>query len=178
MGNSKSSSCKPKPLDLLTREELGKIILTGRKFEITENDIELLKSYTIQCNNCNCVKKISNIKDWIWETPIDNRSDINYKALCSDCYTRHTKLSLEQTIHLIKTGNKFQMYPKKTQARLLIGSEITCCICEYVTQMSTPGEWVWQTKYNVPDDEYCAICSDCYNNFLPLAGWQYYFRCC
>lgn len=176
MGNTKSSSSKP--VDLLTREELGEIILKGRKFEITENDIEMLNSYTIQCNNCNCVKKLSNLKDWIWETPLDNRSDINYKALCSDCYTRLTTMSLEQAIHLIKTGTKFQIYPKNARGTWLDLYKIECCACGYVTEVTTPGEWVWQTKDNVPDDEYCAICSDCYNNFLPLAGWQYYLRCC
>jgi hypothetical protein len=172
MGNTKSSSSKN--LDLLSREELSEIILKGRKFEITKNHIAWLELYTIPCNNCNCVKKLSNLKDWIWETPIDNRSDVNYKALCSDCYIKHTKLSLEQTIHLIKTGKKYKMYPKNARITFLVKCELTCFACGYVTEVSTPGEWVWETKDNVPDDQYCVICSDCYTDFKPLAGCWYH----
>lgn len=92
--------------------------------------------------------------------------------------TTSTKLSLEETIELIKTGRKAQHYKKNVKHTFLYKCEVECDACGYVTPLHTPGEWIWETKINDHSNEdYKAICSDCYNDYKVLAGWKYHICC-
>ena len=89
------------------------------------------------------------------------------------------KLSLEDTIKIIKTGRKNQIYKKNTRTTWLDKCEIQCNACGYITPVSTPGEWIWEALIsNYSDDNYRALCSDCYNDYKILAGWRYNIWCC
>lgn len=77
----------------------------------------------------------------------------------------YRKLTLNETLELIKKGEKYQKYPKNATKFWAINEPSRCNACGYITQITAADAWVWNSK-----DEDISICSDCYKNFKPLVS--------
>jgi hypothetical protein len=80
----------------------------------------------------------------------------------------YRKLTLEETLELIRKGEKYQKYPKNAMKFWAITEPIRCNACGYITQIIAAGAWVWTSK---DEDKDISLCSDCYKNFKPLVSY-------